>query len=164
MVGVPTTRMPGACWGCPVRGCQCLVGVVGAGTSYASWQDAWCGCLVAGGPCLVARCLVGVFGTGMAGGGSQCQNTVCALSHSARWRDAHCPVGVPGVGRPGARRSTHGGTGGSSCRRPRRSPRRGRTRCGARGVAARSGARRPVPPSAAGRGAPRSRGRAGGPG
>lgn len=172
VVGVPGGSMPGpvlgnprAVLGHPVlsgaaysRDARCPVGVPG-------WWDApvvgmpgaegarWWRCPVvrvpddgisgAGWGCPVLR--KPRAGRPVPGGGARCRD--------ARRR---------GCGGPGARRGTYDGTGGSSCHRPRRSPRRDRTRCAARGAAARSGARRPVPPSAAGQGAPR--GRAGGPG
>lgn len=178
----PTTRMVGGPWGCLMTGC-----FVPAGGGGARWQHARPG---AGKPtpragtsaaqrgsllpgysvsCRCAR-LVGCPVPG--GGDARWWDIWCWLgvpsAEEAEGRDARCLAGVPGAGMPGGGgaggpgRGTHDGTGGSSCRRPRRSLRRDRTRCAARGAAARSGALLPVPPSAAGQDAPR--GRAGGPG
>lgn len=86
-VGMPTTRMPGTQWGCPV------VGVPSARMPGARWGLPVAGCPVLGGG---SRCRDAWWGFPVAG----CP----VLSGGSRRRDARCPVGVADGGTPGGRR------------------------------------------------------------
>lgn len=176
--------MPMLCSFNVVQGCP-MLGVVGSDTRHTRCLVPGEGCPILGtgmlsaqGKCSVPGCPVPreMLGNGMPGArgmhGTRIPDprTVSAWgphgtgTPSAQGRHP-TPGGMLGSGTPcpaAAGNGTHGGTGGSSCRLPRRSPRRGRTRCGARGAGARSDARCSVPPPAWARAA--LRGRAGGPG